>query len=177
MPARTNRFPSTSNFASWAAGIRKAVQTAEAKEARQNDLRPEETAYGVLRVECYRYLQKVKRDDIVDQLRAHVEAQAPGRWHRHPGTDADWVLRLLESNPRKNWITPPRRARIVLELNFADRCRVGPSWLLPFLYECGNHELIKLAMDAVRPPNWVWKYHRASRIRTRKAPQSRLDGW
>ena len=64
--------PKLSDFGAWAARIRRAVAAAKSKEAKHETLRPEESSYGVLRIECYRYLRKLKRNDLTEQLRAYV---------------------------------------------------------------------------------------------------------
>lgn len=150
--------PAVDDFAAWEKRLRLILKEAENREAK-GGLRPEESVYGALRIHAYRYLRRLKRAHLQQALKNYLLAREPGRWHRHAGDEADWVLRLLEE-PGKAWLTPPRRSRIALELRFADWCGVHSRWLLPLLYEAGNQRLIKAALKASHPPNWTSKYRR-----------------
>lgn len=154
--------PALDEWHLWNRHLRRLVGNAERREAKVKGLRPEESAYGVLRIQTYRYYKQLKKAGLIDDLRAYVIARDPGRWHRHVGVDADWILRLVErSGP--NWLTPPRRARIVVEMQFAERCGVGSQWLLSFLYEAGSQKMIKAMFEKGDVPAWTAKYKLASK--------------
>ena len=164
--------PKLTDFKAWARLLRRAIAKAEAHESSGEAVCPADSSYGVIRVHCYRYLRHLERNGLIEQLRSYVEARDPGRWHRHRGSDADWVLRLLERPSKNEWLTPPRRGRIVLHLTFALKCRISSTWLLPFLYECGNDALIKAALKADHVPPSARKYHLVSR--KQRKPQRAL---
>ena len=172
MPTRE---PELTDFAAWAKRLRKLLKGAADAAWRGEGLRPAEKRDGVLKYECYRYFRRLRRRGALSDLAEYVGVRRdPTRWYRHQGTSLDWVLRLIE--PAENslrradpneWVTAPTRMRVVLELNFADRCDIHPDWLLPFLYEAGSHEMIREAAAKESLPGWANKYREASR-HTRK---------
>lgn len=170
MTKRAER-PALNDFDGWSLRLRKSLSVAVSREIRTPTQRPEETSYGALRIEAYRYFRLLKRADLLGDLRAYVMKRDQGRWHRHPGTDADWVLRLIETSSKPR-ITPPRRGRIVLELRFADWCGVTSQWLLPLIFEAGNQTLIRKALKGSEPPEWTKKYRLASKPRLRSKAKS-----
>lgn len=146
--------------------LRKALRQAEklevaARRASEPALRPAKAADGVLLVECYRCYRRIKRKGWLKALAAHLDKDP--RWQRHKRQGPDNVLRLLERSGTKDLLTPTRRGRIVVQLDFADRFDIHSKLLLAFLYEAGPYpRLLKIARLKAREP-WIEKYQQLSK--------------
>lgn len=156
-PKRVSVEPPLDHFQSWSQRLDRAIRAAEGREFRSEQLRPEETVTGVIKVRCYRYFRKLKRKGLEGPLAAYVMERDPGVWHRHRRDGVLWVLRLIEQR-RKPILTPPTRSRIVLELGFADKCNIPSKLLLGFLHEAGSHQLLKQQATQRQPLKWTERY-------------------
>ena len=154
IPSSTQK-PKLNDFDAWARRLRRLIRKANGVTVTRRSLRPRQAPEGVIRFRCYSYYRRLKKQGLLSDLERFVRDRDRGRW-RHPAEGAAWILRLIETRPR-DLVTPATRARIITELNFADRCNVPASRLLGFLYEAGNDELLK-RQAAAAPLRWVAAY-------------------
>lgn len=170
------------DFEGWAADIRashakalateKAISSGKSKER----LRPAQTSSGVLSMRCYHYYRRLKQQKRLLALAEHLEKDGSGRWLRHKRQGTANVLRLLEEPGAGEILTPSRRARMTIELDFADRYDINPKLLLGFLYEAGAHQAIVNASRASKPATWIQHYQLASKLLRKDAKRQKQSG-
>ncbi len=149
-------------FEQWAKFLLARQRRRTSGDWRKRDAKPAQRAVHSLKRDLYRYLLQLKRSRAIGKLKRFIQSRDGSRWSGHAETDAAWVIRLVESDPKLPLLDKSQRHRMRLEMDLAARHRINHEWLAVFLREAGDAAAIKRALESTDPLTWARKYARSN---------------